>query len=167
MERYPKLIWPAYLVAFMLVVIPLFDAVMSVYPFSPWNEQWRFGALGLLSNAFMIPAIGLLIALTTAVMYDHVRFLRVLGFVCTLAGAFVGLMILLFALDSVQAQANITPDASLPFVVASITAVVKMVLATLSLLFTGVAGLKITPRVEKGLARHTPLVAGHSAALRS
>src|SRR5688500_11437285 len=142
MDRYPKLVWPTYLVAFMLIAIPLFDASMSVYPFGLGNEQWRFGAIGLFSNAFMIPATGLLIALVTALVFGHFTFLRMLGILCLVGAVFVFLLILLFTLDSVQARLIITPQAKFSFVVASFTAGAKMILAVLTLGFIGITALK-------------------------
>jgi hypothetical protein len=140
------------MVAFMLVAIPLFDATMSVFPFQLSNEQWRFGAIGLLSNAFMIPAIGLLIALATAMAFGHTRFLRVLGGICAIGSVAVVLLLLLFGLDAVQARLNVRPQAKLSFVVASFTAVAKMVLAVITLVAIGGAGLK-TQRSGKSGSR--------------
>jgi hypothetical protein len=160
MDRYPKLAGPAYIVAFMLVAIPLFDATMSVFPFGLGNEQWRFGAIGLLSNAFMIPAAGLLIALVTALSFGHFRFLRVLGAICAISSVLVVLLLLLFGLDAVQARLNVNPQAKLSFVVASFTAAAKLILAVITLVLIGAVGLK--SKVPSGKA--APARASASAA---
>jgi hypothetical protein len=155
MNRYPKLVWPAYLIAFMLIAIPLFDASMSVFPFALGSEQWRFGAIGLISNAFIIPAAGLLIALVTALTFGHFGFLRVLGFLCLFGSAGFFILLLLFVLDSVQVRMNITPQAKLAFVVASITAGAKLILASITLIFIGRAGLKSRQGTDRAVAKRS------------
>jgi len=55
-----RIVWPSYLVAFSLLVIPPIDALMQTMPAHPSEPRWRWGAFGLLSNAMMIPMIGLL-----------------------------------------------------------------------------------------------------------
>ncbi len=165
MNRYPKLLWPAYLVAFMLVAIPLFDAAMSVYPFALGNEQWRFGAIGLLSNAFMLPAAGLLIALGTGLAFGHFRFLRILGVLCAIGAVCIVLLLLLFTLDSLQARLNITPQAKLAFVVASFTAGAKMILAVLTLAGIAAAGIKSRDAAEKATPKRAS--PGNPATIRS
>jgi hypothetical protein len=148
MNRYKYLTWPAYLVAFALVAVPFFDASMQVGSFNPSNEQWRFGAVGLMSNAFMIPAVGLLIALVAAGTFGHWRFLRVLGAICGLGAVIVLALLLLFGLDAIQTRANVQPAARLSFVVASFTAAAKLLLALLTLAAIARAGLK-TPVTER------------------
>ena len=100
MNRYRYLALPAYLAAAALILIPFTDAALSLYPWRPGVAQWRFGAVGLMSNAFMIPTAGLLIMLTTALVLGHWRTLRVLGLVCGVAALFTGMSIGLFGLDA-------------------------------------------------------------------
>jgi hypothetical protein len=142
MNRYKYLALPTYLVAFALVVIPFFDASMQIGSFNPGNEQWRFGALGLMSNAFMVPAIGLLIALVVALLLGHWRFLRVLGSVCGLGAVVLLALFLLFALDAIQTRGNVQPAARFSFVVASFTAAGKLLLAMVTLAAIARTGLK-------------------------
>ncbi len=101
MHRFRLLGLPAYLVAAGVIFIPLVDASMSVWPWRPFVVQWRFGAIGLLSNAFMITAIGLLIVLATALLLGHWRTLRVFGVICALGAVVVAVSMGLFALDAV------------------------------------------------------------------
>jgi hypothetical protein len=154
MNRYRFLAWPAYLVAGMLIVIPFFDAAMSLWPWRPSAAQWRFGALGLTSNAFMIPAAGALIVLVTALQLGHWRTLRVLGVVSAIGAVVTGLSIGLFALDAMQTRVNVAETARLSFTVASLTAAAKLVLATLTLAGLAVAGLR-TPRERRAAAAQT------------
>lgn len=152
MNRYRYLAFPAYLVALVLILVPFFDTTMQLYPLNPGNAQWRFGAIGLFSNAFMIPAAGMLIALVTALTLGHRGFLRVLGWLCAV-GAFTSIvLLLLFGLDAFQTRLNVSPEARISFVVASFTAAVKLIFAAVTMTALARAGIKtkfdqrMTPR---------------------
>ncbi len=160
MNRYRHLALPAYLVAAGLILIPFFDASMSVWPWRPGIVQWRFGALGLMSNALMIPAVGMLIILAIALLFGHGRTLRVFGALCTLAALVTGVSIFVFALDAVQTRVNVAESGRLSYTVASITAVGKLLLATLTLVGFAIAGL-CAPR-DKIKTTSSPLVGGQS-----
>ncbi|HET9440315.1 MAG TPA: hypothetical protein VFO52_09095 [Longimicrobiales bacterium] len=142
MSRYRYLALPAYFVAAALVLIPLVDAALSLWPWRPGAAQWRFGAIGLASNALMIPAAGLLIMLATSLTLGHWRTLRVFGAVCALAALCTFVSIFLFGLDAIQTRVNVNPNAHLSFTVASFTAAAKLLLATITLIGCAIAGLR-------------------------
>lgn len=125
----------AYLVAFLLIAIPLFDASMSVAPWALGSAQWRFGAVGLLSNALMIPAAGALIAVATAVTQDHVRAQRVFRVLCWMGCVLVAISIVIFALDALQTRVAIRPEMQLSYRVASATAAFKLILGAVAFAF--------------------------------
>ena len=127
----------AYLVALLLIFIPLFDASMSVAPWSLGNAQWRFGAVGLLSNALMLPALGALIAVTTAVTLDHEWTIRTLRVWSWIACVVIVLSIVLFALDAIQTRAAISPEMALSYRVASVTAAFKLLLGAVAFALFG------------------------------
>src|SRR5260221_11923810 len=62
MSNYRQMAPAAYLVAALLFFIPFFDALASVAPWHPLAAQWRVGAIGLISKAFLIPPPGGLLA---------------------------------------------------------------------------------------------------------
>jgi hypothetical protein len=144
-------LWPAYFVALMLIVIPLFDATMSVFPPRFGTAQWRFGALGLLSNASMIPLVGLLIAFVTAGYLDQHRVLKTIGALSLVFAVLTLAALGLFALDAVQARVGIRPELARGYKIASVTAGAKMILASLTFGAFALAGL----RGAKGAA-HRP-----------
>jgi hypothetical protein len=118
----------AYIVAFLLFAIPFFDAAMSVAPWHFGNSQWRFGAVGLLSNALMIPAAGALIAVVTAVSQGHFRVRDLLGLASWVMAAVVLASLAIFSLDTVQTRAAINPEMIFSYKVASLTACIKLLL---------------------------------------
>ncbi len=124
----------------MLIGIPAFDAAMSVAPFRFGDPHWRFGAAGLLSNAMMIPAAGVLILLTAATAFDHRRTLRTTGLLSWIVAVLAVLMLGLFALDAVQTRADARPGLWLSFRVAAITAAGKMIIGAIAFSAFGMAG---------------------------
>lgn len=131
MNSQRPLVPAAYLVGLLLIVIPLFDVTMSLYPFNPGSSQWRFGAFGLFSNALMLPAAGALVVAAVAGMFGHVRTQRVLQVVCWLVALLLVLCLAFFALDAVQARRQVRADMMLSYFVASGTALVKLGLGAL------------------------------------
>jgi hypothetical protein len=122
-----------YFVAIILIVIPVFDAATSVWPFHIGNPQWRFAIVGLLSNALLLPMIGGLMAVTIAVSLDHERaqrYMKIGGWV--LVGV-MALVMVTFVLDTVQSRSAIRPEMMLGYYVATGTAMAKLIVAELAL----------------------------------
>jgi hypothetical protein len=128
-----RIIWPSYLIAFSLSIIPPIDAVMQTLPMRFGDPRWRWGAFGLMSNAMMIPMIGLLIAFVVASLFEHRLFQRILGvFTAVLAvGTLIGLG--LFALDTLQLHKQVQERGLLAFRVAALTATTKAIVGMLTL----------------------------------
>ena len=121
-----------YLMAFILVVVPLVDAAVSITPFHVRNVQWRFGAIGLFTNTLLTPGVGFMLAVVTAAILQHLRIQRVLAVVSWIAAvALVGLLVV-FALDALQTRAMVRPEMMRPFVLASTVAACKLVLWTIA-----------------------------------
>ena len=135
MNNYRQLAPGAYMVAFLLFVIPFFDAILGLAPFNLGSSQWRFGAFGLLSNALMLPASGALIAVATAVILGHTRAQRAFSIISWLAVVTILVSTVLFSLDAIQSRRLIRPDMQLSYFVATGTAVGKLLLGGLAFLF--------------------------------
>jgi hypothetical protein len=127
----------AYLVAAVLFVFPLFDSGVSLSPWNTGNAQWRFGAVGLLSNTLMIVALGAFIAVTTAVLTKQDRVRRLLGYTSWILAVVLLAAIAAFALDAVQARPQIRQDMLLSYQLASLTAEVKLLVGALSFALFG------------------------------
>lgn len=133
---------PAYLVAFALITLPLLDAFLQVLPIRLHDPRWRFGTFGFMSNALLIPLLGLLVALTAAASFDHRRFQRVIGILSFLAALIVLGLLGVFGLDSLQVRGQVKAPAQFAFNVASITATVKSLMSIVGLTTLGVAGFR-------------------------
>ena len=123
-----------------MILIPLADAWTTLFPWNFGEARWRFGAVGLVSNALMIPLAGLLIAFVVAWVREQRALLRVIGVFGFVAATVCILALVSFALDALQTRAQVNPQMLLSFKVATVTAAVKAVLAGATLLAFGFSG---------------------------
>ncbi|HEX7052223.1 MAG TPA: hypothetical protein VF188_18590 [Longimicrobiales bacterium] len=140
MERLRALAPAAYLVALLLVAIPLSEVVVSTLPAHPGTAHWRFGAAGMLSRALMTPLLGLLLAAGLAIALGHRRTLRTLTLLAVLGAAALLLLLPLFGLDALEVRARIQPAARGAFGLAAVQAAGKIVLAAVGLLLLARGG---------------------------
>jgi hypothetical protein len=147
MENNKHLARAGYLLATLLVIIPLFDTTMQVWPLRLSDERWRFGAVGQLSNLLLVPLLGLLLIIAIATFRDSRRIKRVVGAICAILAVVLAVLSVLFILDYFQARTIITPKFQHAIAVATTSAMLKNVLSivTLALLSSaGFAGPKAT-----------------------
>jgi hypothetical protein len=144
-----------YLLAFILIVVPLFDAATTTMPFRVGNVQWRFGAIGLLSNTLLTPGLGFGLAVVTAVTMQHVRTQRVLAILSWLTiVALLGLLVM-FTLDALQTRPLVRPEQRLPFNVACVTAACKFLLWSVAFFLFGRA-CRIPPALRRSAESTAP-----------
>lgn len=156
MQNSRYLAWPAYLVAIAMILIPLADSWTTLFPWNLGDARWRFGAVGLISNALMIPLAGLLVAFTIAWVREQRGIMRAIGLVGFLGALLCVLALGSFALDSLQTRSQVRDDMRLSFTVASITAGIKTVLGGATFLAFGLCAWR--------LARHSEARTSNSAA---
>jgi hypothetical protein len=143
------LAWPAYLVAIAMIAIPFADSWTTLFPWNIGDARWRFGAVGLISNALMIPLAGLLVALTVAWMRSQRLVMRTIGVVGFLGALLCVLGLGSFALDSLQTRSQVRPELQTSFTVASITAAIKTLLAGATFLAFGLSGWKASRHISR------------------
>jgi len=131
--------WPAYLVSATLILIPVFDSLMTLYPWRLGEARWRFGAVGLLSNALLLPLAGVLLAFLTSWWLQHGTTRRIIAIASLVAAAVCVAVVGLFTLDALQTRATVAATMHLSFDVASITAAVKTLLAATTLFAVGIS----------------------------
>jgi hypothetical protein len=98
-----------YLLAAVLVALPLSDTIIGLVPPRPGDVQWRVGAVGLVSGAMMLPLIGIFLALIVAHVHADVWLRRLLAAGCGLMGASALVTMVVFALDLLQIRPEIAP----------------------------------------------------------
>jgi hypothetical protein len=132
----------AYAVALILILIPLFDAIALILPIRFGEVRWRYGTVGLLANATMIPVAGLLLAFFVANALDHRKVLRTLGVLAWIGVVGAALFLVSFALDGLQTYKEVNPTQHLAFLLASATGMAKLFFSAFILGLLGAAGLK-------------------------
>lgn len=142
MQRTRSLVAGSYVVGFALLLVPLTDAVLSVWPAQMGDFRWRYGAAGIMANALLVPVAGLLVLQWVAVIAEHRVMRRMLG-AASLAGALLCLATMaLFVLDALQTRPNVRPEMNASFISASVGALAKLLLHTAALACFAVAGFR-------------------------
>ena len=142
MDALRRLIPAAYAVAIVFLLSPLVDVVTNVYPFELGSVQWRYGAVGIMSNYLISGVFGLLLGTFAAVLGGHAKVLWVF-FALNLALAVALVALLgLFALDVLQLRSMVRPEAADMFGIGAGKAALKLLLVAASLGLLGVVGFK-------------------------
>ena len=140
---------PLYLVAALLVVVPLVDYFLTVPPAEFDKVQWRFSALGLLSGHLLMPVVGLGLAFVISAVLKHHALQRIMVFVClTIAMLLLGLSIV-FLNDVMELRTAVTNDGRAAFASAWQRAVIKMVLSAWGFGYLGWRARKMIPAASR------------------
>ncbi len=140
------LAWAAYSVAFILIVVPLTEVLLGIWPLRIGQVNWRFGAAGLVSQSVITPLLGMLLAVTTAALVEHRVTARVLAGFALLGGVLGALALAMFSLDALEARSAVRTESLQAFDKAAVVAAVKFVLGSISAVLLGVGGWKASRR---------------------
>jgi hypothetical protein len=142
MESLRRLSMAAYVVAAVFLLSPLVDVVTNVYPTDIGNMQWRFGAIGILSNYLISGVFGLLLATLVAAFLGHRGVLRTSAVIDLVVAALLLALMLLFALDVLQLRQTVRPEAGEMFKIGALKASLKLLMTAAALAVLGVRALK-------------------------
>ena len=147
----------AYLLGVLLVVLPLVDLTTTVWPLRFSDARWRFGVVGTMSSVLLVPLVGLLLIMATAVLSDHRRVQRVVGGICIVLAIGLAAVEVLFILDIFQTLASVKPQFQHTIRVAAGTAFMKHVLTVIVLILLGRSGFAgPRPVVTRKVAPSSP-----------
>jgi hypothetical protein len=136
---------PLYVVAALLIVIPLADFALSVAAPVLSSVQWRFAAVGLLSGFTLTPILGIAMMFVISAILEHRRLQRVLSILClTIAVVFI-VMSAGFVLDVLQLRASVPLEGRPAFQSAWTRALLKHVLAAVALGYLGWRARRMIP----------------------
>lgn len=156
---------PAYVVALALLLIPIGDVAVAVFPWRMMEPRWRFGATGVVSNALLLPLAGLLIGFVVSVIAEHRLIRKLTGVTGLLAAMVCVLLLVVFGLDAVQTRAAVRPEMRAGFATAAIGAAFKICMATV--VFGAVAYAALArQQVRLSAPGEIPLFSGTSARAR-
>lgn len=136
---------PLYVVAALLVVVPLVDFVLSVPAAELSNVQWRFAAVGLLSGYTLTPILGLAMAFVIAAVLKQHAAQRWLVAACLSFGAILMALSAGFMLDMLQLRLSVPRDGRAAFQSAWVRAIIKLALSTIALLYMGWRARRMIP----------------------
>lgn len=155
-----------YLVALLCMLAPPLDLAFSLPSIDVSNVRWRFGAIGLVTGAAVLPLVGLLLALITAVASGHRWMYRIFAGLGVLGALLLTAALGLFALDSLQVRGSVTPNAlrrfDLTVAKAAITQVAQIVILGV-VLWTSMRAARRSGRVAKASAPSEGLVFSSTA----
>lgn len=151
-DRLKGLAVPAYVTAAILILFPIIDTGTALLPARTGELAWRFGALGLVSQALMTPLLGGLIALVTAAVFGHRRALRVVQILGWIVVALSIGAIAMFLLDAVQMRSTVRPELKGAVDKASAVAMVKYLVTAGVAATLALASQKSLKRTRKASA---------------
>lgn len=126
MRNADRLMIPAYALAGVLVLFPVLDLGLQIWPMLPAQAQWRFGSIGIASRTMITPLLGLLLFYAIALEMGH----RWVLWIFTLVSGLLVVLILgllgLFVVDAIEIRARVNADASRRFDLTTGVAAVKL-----------------------------------------
>jgi hypothetical protein len=124
MDRFRPFAVPGYLILGAMIIFPLLDAVLTVWPLRLGEVSWRFGAVGIFSRGLMSPLFGLILMYGLALIYEHRVVQRVVAVLAAIAATAVASAAVLFVLDALQMRGQVQPQMKTAFDVATVVALV-------------------------------------------
>lgn len=145
---------PGYLLAALLVVVPLGDYLASVWPLRPGELQWRYASEGLLAGFLLTPYLGLALASSVAAWRGHGRVLQWLGrltavTVVVLVGVDGG-----FVLDVLQLRETVPREALARYDLGAAKTVVEYLLVAVALGVSSVVLVRTGRALRASSARY-------------
>jgi hypothetical protein len=136
---------PLYLVAAMLVIVPLVDFSISVPPGEFSDSDWRFSAFGLLSGHLLLPVLGLAMAFVVASILKHHSIQRLLVAFCLTMSLVLIVVTVVFLLDMGDVRLSVSNERMPAFTSAANAAIVRLVFASIVVAFLGWRARRMIP----------------------
>lgn len=144
--------WSLHAVGILLGLAPLTDLAAGLGSLNPGAVPWRFGALGLLSGALVLPVAGLGLVFLAAVLLEQRALIRLLTAVAGLGLVVVLAGVVLFLLDALQVRAQVRQDAKRAFDLATIKALLTFGIEAIVLLTLALTTWRAARGMEKNRA---------------
>ncbi|MEO8338002.1 MAG: hypothetical protein ABI664_23715 [bacterium] len=137
---------PGYLFFGIAMILPILDLLISVYPLRLGTVVWRFGAVGLLSNAIGAPLLVLFFIFALAVFSGDKRVIATVGVIAALIALLLVAGAGSFALDALQMKRRVQAAAQQRFMMASAQAMVKLVAEGVSAIVLAYSAFRVLNR---------------------
>lgn len=140
---------PLYGVAALLILIPAAEFVFTVPPLNFSNEQWRFGAVSLLSGHAIMPILGLSLALIVSTVTKQPRVQRALIAGCLTTALGLAGMSAGFMLDVRDLRQSVPGDQRAAFNSAWKRTIITLLLSTAVLAYLGWRARRMIPATSR------------------
>lgn len=168
MDRFKSLRWPAYLTIALLVLFPMMDAVLTIWPLRVGEVAWRFGAVGIFSRALMTPLFALVLAYALALLLEQRIAQRIISGLSVLAALTLFSASIFFVLDTLQMRNQVQAQMKTAFDVASSVALGKIVIVASVALLLGILAFRTSRKpapARRAAARvEAPIIVGATTA---
>ncbi len=134
-----------YLVAVLLVALPLVQGLMQIWPLQLTNIQWRFGAANALSGILLLPVMGLSLLLVMARGLGSTVLARMVGIVASLFTVSLLASLVVFGLDAQQLKTIVSSQMSAAFNVTTIRVGMLTVVFIVAYAFIALMGFMALP----------------------
>jgi hypothetical protein len=141
METNKPLARAGYLVAALMVVIPLFDEISRLVPVQGGDAAWRFRFVGSIAGITLVPLTGLLVGLCCAVFAGGRLSRRIVGIVSAVLAVILVAMAVMFGIDYFHVLPLVNPRLQHVTSLATCVALAKLVLSIIMLALLALAGL--------------------------
>lgn len=142
-----------YLLALLLIVGPLSQWMVIVWPMHPDVAQWRYGSIGLLEERLTLPMVGLFTAILSASLLQHRAVQGTLSGLSLLAAPALAVLALTLSLDGLQLRHTVRTEQLRGFDLSLARTVLVLLYAAVVAAVLGWAALKAKAPKEKGSRR--------------
>lgn len=139
----------AYLVALLLVFMPVLQVLLQIWPLQLGNIQWRFPAAGVLVGSLQSPFLGLAIIALVARSTESRGISRTVGILSAITSIVLIASLVLFVLDALQLRAIVNSRGMQQFQLTSIRVGLTCLIFTVAFAVLAMVALK----QPKGTAR--------------
>ena len=136
---------PLYVIAVLLILLPLVDFALSIPAAEFSSVQWRFASVGLLSGYTMMPILGLGLAFVISAVRKHYTMQRLLVVICLTTAVALVAMTLSFVLDGLQVRFSVPEEQLAAFTNAWTRALLKLALSVVALAYLGWRARRMIP----------------------
>jgi len=143
---------PGYVVASLIILVPVIESIAGAWPFQIGRAAWRLTVIGTAAGVVGTPILGLFLMLILAAMSGQRGVLWLISSSCILAGVLCLVGSGVFALDAVQMRARVRIAVAGRYNIASAWTVVKLWLSSATLMVLGVSSYQTANTIRRRLA---------------
>jgi hypothetical protein len=156
--------WLLYLLALLLIVGPLSEWLVIVWPIHAEFAQARFGAIGILGERLVLPVVGLFVAILAATLLGQRRAQGILATLSFLIAPAVAALAIELALDGLQLRRTVRADVLRSFDWSLARTVLLLLYAAVVAIVLGWAALKVRGKKPSSRAEPAPLIRSRGTA---